>query len=78
MKKHTLDKKDYSQNQIKNAIIHKLWQCVEDMSGKEDVSDEGLTVYVAECSINGKKFDMTISLTPLGAFDDFAKRQMEG
>ena len=71
-----MDKQNNSQDEIKKVLVAKLYECVNSISERQEkkgIPDDGLTLFVAEIGVDGKKFDMTIALTPEGILDEFKK-----
>ena len=65
-----------TQDEIKKAITAKIYGCVSKISEiqeKKGIPINGLTSYVAAIGIDGRKYDMTLVLTPVGVFSAFAK-----
>lgn len=79
MKKVQMNKKEDTQDQIKKALVQKLFECVNGISERQEkkgIPKNGLTVFVAEIGVDGRKYDMTIALTPDGVFNAFQKSQI--
>ena len=71
-----LNKTTHTQDEIKKAITAKIYGCVNKISEiqeKKGIPINGLTSYVAAIGIDGRKYDMTLVLTPDGVFSDFEK-----
>ena len=69
--------KKKSQKEIKEELVLKIYECINTISKRDEISDEALIMHLAEIRFNGKLFDMAITLTPPGVLDAFNIFQMD-